>query len=339
MDSQADQPFGDAEPPSGDPQPFGGQQPDPGAQPNPGQWQYPGQPQDPGQQQYAPTQPYPGQPQDPGQQQYAPTQPYPGQPQDPGQQAYPGQQQYPGQQAYPGQPQDPAQQYPGQQAYPGQQPYPGQQAYPGQYPGQQYGGPSPYGPQMAGGRPKVRPGRIWYLAALAVFIGGVIWVVVGAISVNNQVNAFPRVALPGGGAVTLNHSGGYVIYYEGPGAQSGQIPSFNVRIVAAAPPARVGSLKSYSGSVTYSFGSRQGRAVLNFQVAHPGRFLVEPSGAPGSGSDLAFGSSILGGLLTAILPAIGLILLGIAAWVVLLIVRIVRTRRARTMAMQPPAWQ
>jgi len=190
-----------------------------------------------------------------------------------------------------------------------------------------------------GARPKVRPGRIWYLAALAVFIGGVVWVVIGFVSVNNQVNAFPRVPLPAGGAVTLNHSGGYVIYYEGTGAATGQIPSFNVRIIPAAPPAQVGSLKSYSGSVTYTFGSRQGRAVLNFQVAHAGRFLIQPTGAPSGGSDLAFGSSIVGGLVATILPAIGLILLGIAAWVVLLIVRIVRTRRARTMAMQPTPWQ
>ena len=132
-----------------------------------------------------------------------------------------------------------------------------------------------------------------------------------------------------GGGVTLNHSGGYVIYYEGPGAASGQIPSFDVRIVPAAPPAQVASLKSYSGGeLNYTFGSHQGRAVLSFQVAHPGRFLVEPSGAPGSG-DLAFGSSITGSIAGIVLPSIGLILVGVAAAVILLIVRIIRVRRAR----------
>src|SRR5215470_9991919 len=61
---------------------------------------------------------------------------------------------------------------------------------------------------------------------------------------------------------------------RGPGANSGQIPGFNVRIVPASASAQVGTLKSYSGSVTYTFGSRQGRAVLTFQVARAGRFIV-----------------------------------------------------------------
>jgi len=190
---------------------------------------------------------------------------------------------------------------------------------------------------MATGRPKVQPGRIWYLIPLAVFLGGVAWLVFGLFSISGQVDSFPRVPLPAGGAVTLNHSGGYVIYYEGPGANSGQIPGFNVRIVPAAAPAQVGSLKSYSGSVTYTFGSRQGRAVLTFQVAHAGRFLVEPSGAP-SGSDLAFGSSIVGGIVGIVLGSIALILVGIAGAIVLFVIRLIKTRRVRAAAVQP-TWQ
>jgi uncharacterized protein YqgC (DUF456 family) len=94
----------------------------------------------------------------------------------------------------------------------------------------------------------------------------------------------------------------------------------------------VGSLRPYTSSVTYSFGSHQGRAVLTLQVVHPGRFLVEPSaaaGVPGS-SDLAFGSSIAGRIVGTVLPSIGLIFLGIIGAIVVGIIRIARVRRART---------
>jgi hypothetical protein len=207
----------------------------------------------------------------------------------------------------------------------------GTQQYGGQqYGGQQYGGQPPIIAGKGTRRPRVRPGRIWYLAAVLLFLGGVAWLVVGFVSLSSKVDAFQRVPLPGGGTVTLNRSGGYVVYYEGPGANSGQIPSFNVRIAPAAPPAEVGGLRSYTASVTYTIGVHQGRAVLTLQVVHPGKFLVQPSAASAAaGSDLAFGSSVAGGIVGTVLVSIGLIFLGIIAAVVLFIIRLTRTRRAR----------
>ncbi|MBO0815078.1 MAG: hypothetical protein J2P30_08020 [Actinobacteria bacterium] len=201
-------------------------------------------------------------------------------------------------------------------------PSPGQPRYPGR---------PPVSAAMGTGRPGVRPGRVWYLAALAVFLGGVAWIVLGLISVSHQVDSFPRVPLPAGGTVTLDRSGGYVVYYEGPGASSGRVPSFHVRIVPAAPPAAVGSLRPYTASVTYSFGAHQGRAVLTLHVLHAGRFLVEPSETADvpQGADLAFGSSIAGRVVATVLPSIGLIFLGIIGAVVVGVIRITRARRAR----------
>src|SRR5215472_13743213 len=167
--------------------------------------------------------------------------------------------------------------------------------------------------QTGTGRSRVRPGRIWYLVPALLIIGGIAWVVFGFVSLSNTVDSFARAPLPAGGTVALNHSGGYVVYYEGPGASSGQIPSFNVQIAPAAPPAAIaaGSLKSYGSSVTYAIGTRQGRAVLTLQVTHPGKFVVATSGAGAAtqGSDLAFGQSLAGSIVSIVLPTIGLILL------------------------------
>jgi len=101
-------------------------------------------------------------------------------------------------------------------------------------------------------------------------------VVFGFVSLSSKVDSFARAPLPAGGTITLNHRGGYVVYYEGPGANSGQIPSFIVRI---RPAAAVRNLQSYGSSVNYTIGAHQGRAVLTLQVLHPRKFLVETSGA------------------------------------------------------------
>jgi hypothetical protein len=186
-------------------------------------------------------------------------------------------------------------------------------------------------------RPRVRPGRIWYLAPLAVLLGGVAWAVVGLISLSGQINSFPRAPMPAGGTVTLTQSGGYVIYYEGPGAASGHGPSCNVRIVSASASAAMAGIGPYTGTATYSFGSRQGTAVLTLQVMRPGRFLVGFSCAspvPG-GSDLAFGHSISVGIVGIVLPSLALIFTGIAGVIVLFIIRLTRTRRARAQPVPP----
>ena len=206
------------------------------------------------------------------------------------------------------------------------------------------GGRSPEAASFAAPKTKTRPGRIWYLAALLVLLGGIAWVVIGLISISSHVDAFPRVAIPAGGQILLDHSGGYVIYYEGPGARSGQIPAFRIRVTPASASAAVQSLAPYNSAVTYAFGSREGRAVLSMQVSHPGRFSVETPVANNvpAGSHLAFGDSIAGGITGIAVPGALLTLAGIIGLVVIFIIRVVKKSRARWEAparSEPgPAW-
>jgi hypothetical protein len=142
------------------------------------------------------------------------------------------------------------------------------------------------------------------------------------------------VAVPAGGQVNLDRSGGCVVYYEGPGAQSGQIPAFQVRVTPASASAAVRSLMPYGSTLTYGIGSHQGRAVLTLQVIRPGRFRVEAPGATSlpAGSELAFGDSFARGLVGTIAPGLLLIPAGLAGLVVILIIRIVKTNHARSAA-------
>ena len=59
---------------------------------------------------------------------------------------------------------------------------------------------------------------MWYWVALLVFVAGAAWLVLGLVLLSGRIDSFERVAALGSGEVSLDHSGDYVIYYEGPGA-------------------------------------------------------------------------------------------------------------------------
>jgi len=157
---------------------------------------------------------------------------------------------------------------------------------------------------------RLRPGRVWYLVALAVIVAGPAWLLAGLAAFNGQVNSFQRVALPGNGEITLTHSGRYVIYYEGPGAGAGNVPALTVRLRPLSASAAVQSITP-SGSISFSFGSHADTAVLNLKIAHPGRFLLQARApAAPAGSHVAVGSSVGGSLPRIIVPFIALIVVG-----------------------------
>lgn len=193
-----------------------------------------------------------------------------------------------------------------------------------------YGPPAGFAPAS---RQKVRPGRIWYLVALALLAAGIAWLAYGLASLAGTIDGLQRVPLPAGGTVSLTHSGGYIVYYEGPGAQNGNIPFFHVNIAPASPGAAVASLAHYGSTVTYNIGSHEGRAVLSLRLARPGRFAVTTTGAAPANADLAFGGSIGSGIVSALLPSIPLIILGFVGAPLLLILRIIakRSMQRRTM--------
>jgi hypothetical protein len=181
---------------------------------------------------------------------------------------------------------------------------------------------------------KLRPGRAWYWVTLLVFVAGAAWLVLGLVLLNSQIDSFQRVALPGQGEVSLDHSGGYVMYYEGAGAATGNVPAFDLTVTPVSAPATVQSLKPHSRSVTYSFGSREGRAVLTLEIGQPGSFLIKAPGAPAvaGGSWLAVGSSIAGSIVRIVVPGVVAMLAAVGGAIAVAIVRHSRAKRARSPA-------
>ena len=196
----------------------------------------------------------------------------------------------------------------------------------GQPPGGVYPQPGIYAPSPS---PKIRPGRIWYLVALVIFVGATAWLIYGFVSLVGTVNDLQRVPLPAGGTVSLGHSGGYTVYFEGPGAQSGGIPSFDVNVVPVSPGARVSSLTSYESNVTYNVGSHSGRAVLTLDITSPGTFRITATGPQIPGAGLAVGDSIASEIVGILLPAVPLMILAVLGAVLVLVLRIIRKHALR----------
>lgn len=175
---------------------------------------------------------------------------------------------------------------------------------------------------------KLRPARRWYWVTLVVFLAGAGWLGAGMYLLAEQVDSFQRVALPGEGEVSLDDAGGYVIYYEGPGAAAGDIPNVTVTVTPSSTSAAVQGLEPYENSLTYEFGSREGQAVLTLQVASPGKFVIEAPDAlavPG-GSSLAIGSSIAGRIVGIVVPGAALMMAGVGGAIAIAVIRLVRRR-------------
>lgn len=200
-------------------------------------------------------------------------------------------------------------------------------------------GDAPNPEPLAAPPARLRPGRAWYLLALAVIVAGVAWLLAGLAVLNGQINSFQRVALPGNGEITLTHSGRYVIYYEGPGAAAGNAPALTVRLRPLSASAAVQSITP-SGSISFSSGSHADTAVLNLKIAHPGRFLLQARApAAPAGSHVAVGSSVGGSLARIIVPFIALIVVGVCGVVAVAFIRGSRGSRGRRLALARVAEQ
>jgi hypothetical protein len=169
------------------------------------------------------------------------------------------------------------------------------------------------------------------------WIGGAIIVVAGLIAIawfglgfsrfSDRVEDFQRVPANGSGEVTLDDAGGYVIYFEGPGASDGDVPAGQAQLTPVDGGDPV-PLESYESDFTYDISGRSGLAVLTVDIEQPGTYLLE-SEVEGDG-ELAVGKSVANTLVTSVVGALAVGGLGFVTGVVVLIVTAVRRRGSRT---------
>jgi len=175
------------------------------------------------------------------------------------------------------------------------------------------------------------PSRVWYWvgggAALIGVTGAVLWFVLGLLSLSHQVEGFQRVPIDGEPRrVNLLRAGSYTAYFEprfGRASDSG--PAVDARLVA--PDGQEVPLSSYDSDLTYDFGGYQGRAVFTFRIDSPGAYQLQSSAA--DGGVLALGRGVGNKLVTSIVGAFAIGIVGLAVGIPLVIVTAVRRHSAR----------
>lgn len=182
------------------------------------------------------------------------------------------------------------------------------------------------------------PSLAWYWVGGAVALLGVIativWVVAGVRGIDRQVDRFQRVDIGDEGPITIEDAGGYTVYYEGPYAD---LEAPDVHVTIEGPGIRRGSLDDYDGDLTYSFGGRDGRAILTVRIEEPGTFLLgSTSEEEDDEGQIAVGPSIAPRLVRTILVAVLLGLYTLGGTIGIVLLTALRRRDARRRAAPPP---
>jgi hypothetical protein len=208
----------------------------------------------------------------------------------------------------------------------------------------------------------IRPSRLWYWVAAAAVVASIVCLAVVAVSfvrwlnheteqfvrspekLPQQIDEFQRVPIPGQAEVSFAEPGGYILYFEAPGAgeEGASTPPFTVSIVPAGGGQAV-AIHPYGGSLRYSFPPHSGQAVGTFRIDQPGRFVVRAEGAPGAmPANVAVGRSIFDDIALpppwTVLAAVTLLVGGVVLAVVVTIRRSRARSRQQAPAVQPVAW-
>jgi len=197
--------------------------------------------------------------------------------------------------------------------------------------------PPPPAPLAAPGSPG--PGRKWYALAAVLFLIGAVG---GGLLLYKGVSGFRegvvRVPVPEGSVVELHEAGTWSIFYEYRGELDGvfysnppQVPEELEVSVVDSTGAQV-EVGAPIGSFNYATGGHSGVSIGAIEVTVPGRHTIEVTYPGPERFNLALGRSIGRKTLHVVLGAITIGAFGFIAFVVWLIVFILRYRAKRSPA-------
>jgi hypothetical protein len=190
----------------------------------------------------------------------------------------------------------------------------------------------------------IHPSRRWYWVAGGLLAGALACLalaIFGFFSLGHKIDTFQRVKVPGQGEVTFTSTGGYLLYFEGPGmTRAGKRGRVRVLLQSVSDGTRVPITKLSRVSEKYTLGGHTGEAVASFTITRPGRYVLSDGGATGlAPAEIAVGRGIgtsLARPVVLILLAVLVLLPGGILAGIITAVRRRRSRRRMHTGMAPP---
>jgi len=180
--------------------------------------------------------------------------------------------------------------------------------------------------------------RLWYVVACVIALAGL---VAAALYVVPRIGTVDqgamRLVMPGSAVLALDTPGSYTIFHERRSVVDGRYYASDsvdgLKVTLADPRGAPVALAEPTMSTSYQMGNREGRAMLAFEVAEPGRYRLTASLASGAAEPkvvLAVSQGLVGGIIQLVFKTLGIVFgsLGIAG----LIVAVVAVRRSKMAA-------
>jgi len=180
--------------------------------------------------------------------------------------------------------------------------------------------------------------RLWYVVACVIALAGL---VAAALYVVPRIGTVDqgamRLVMPGSAVLALDTPGSYTIFHERRSVVDGRYYASDsvdgLKVTLADPRGAPVALAEPTMSTSYQMGNREGRAMLAFEVAEPGRYRLTASLASGGAEPkvvLAVSQGLVGGIFQLVFRTLGIAFAGLGIAGVL--VAVVAWRRSKAVA-------